>query len=58
MNFSQALHLQLIENIWQYDLYAKLNGEVNIPLGSLTYMIIMLKDLEAKKISNEINFFF
>ena len=63
MIFSQALHLQLIDNIWQYDLYGKLIGEVDIPLGSLTYMNIMLNDdqknagcILTKKNSTEVNF--
>ena len=63
INFSQALHLQLIDNIWQYDLYGKLNGEVDIPLGSLTYMNIMINDdkknagcILTKKNSTEVNF--
>ena len=64
IEYSKALHLQFIDNIWQYDLYGKINNEnLDIPLESLTYMNIKINSTDkiagcilTSKNSKDVNF--
>ena len=64
IEYSKALHLQFIDNIWQYDLTGKINDEsIDIPLESLTYMNIEINSYDktagcilTSKNSKDVNF--
>ena len=45
LNFLNALHLQFIDNIWQYDLIGEIKEDQDLPLDSLIYMDIKLNNI-------------